>query len=194
MFVSNRGSPPFRSSGPAIRTPGLVPTLLVTGVWVGSIAWANAAETPIGNLPFSAGHAVADSVIVTPNAFQGSDVERINQAIEAAVGAGAKVVIPRWNHAQGGKTETWLLDAAILLRSNTTLVLDNCRIKLSDRCRDNMMRSANCGLGITEIEPISNIYIRGIGNVVLEGADHPRATGDNGKTLGKPTWQERSLP
>ncbi|MBT3398747.1 MAG: hypothetical protein HN420_02025 [Rhodospirillaceae bacterium] len=133
-------------------------------------------------------HSMADSVTVTPNAFQGSDAERINQAIEAAVSTGATVVIPRWNHAEKGKTETWLLDAAILLRSNTTLVLDNCRIKLSDRCRDNMLRSANCGLGITEIEPMSNIHIRGVGNVVLEGADHPRATGDSGKTLGKHTY------
>jgi hypothetical protein len=50
------------------------------------------------------------------------------------------------------------------------------------------MRSANCGLGITDIEPMQNISIRGIGHVVLEGADHPRATGDSGKTLGTRTY------
>ena len=188
MFVSNHDFPSFRSSRPAIRISGLVPASLVSVVLVWSTAWTSAAETPIGSLPLSGDHAMADSAFVTPNAFQGSDTERINQAIEAAVGVGATVVIPRWNYATGGKTETWLLDAAVLLRSNTTLVLDNCRIKLSDRCRDNMMRSANCGLGITEIEPMSNIHIRGVGNVVFEGADHPRATGDSGKTLGKPTY------
>jgi hypothetical protein len=157
------------------------------GVLVGAAAAANAAEPPIGSSPLTA-CTVTNSAVVTPNAFQGSDVERINQAIAAAVEAGASVVIPRWNHTADGTTETWLLDAAILLQSNTTLVLDNCRIKLSDRCRDNMLRSANCGLGVSEIKPLNNIHIRGVGNAVLEGADHPRATGDSGKTLGKPTY------
>jgi hypothetical protein len=50
------------------------------------------------------------------------------------------------------------------------------------------MRSANCGRGITEIRPLRNIHIRGIGAAVLEGADHPRATGDSAKTLGAQTY------
>ena len=36
--------------------------------------------------------------------------------------------------------------------------------------------------------PPHNCHIRGIGAVVLEGADHPRATGDSGKTLGQRTY------
>ncbi len=75
------------------------------------------------------------------------------------------------------------MDRAILLPKNTTLVLDNCRLKLSDRCRDNFIRSANCGVGITEIKPLRNIHIIGVGEVVVEGAEHPRATGDAGKAL-----------
>ena len=98
------------------------------------------------------------------------------------------MVIPRVNVQGEERREVWLLDSAILVRSNTTLELDNCRIKLSDRCRDNLIRSANCGLGITDIRPLQNIHIRGIGTVVLEGADHPRATGDSGKTLGQRTY------
>lgn len=126
--------------------------------------------------------------VVTPNEFDGTDVERINQAIEAAVAAGCRVVIPRTNLIDGQRRTTWLIDSAILLRSDTTLELDNCHIKLSDRCRDNFMRSANCGLGITDIQPMQNIHICGIGHVVLEGADRPRATGDSGKTLGTKTY------
>jgi len=125
---------------------------------------------------------------VTPNQFQGSDVERINQAIEAAAGSGCRVVIPRINVSTGQQRDVWVLDSAILLRSDTTLELDHCRIKLSDRCRDNIMRSANWGLGITEIQPMRNIHIRGLGRVVLEGADRPRATGDSGKTIGVRTY------
>ena len=128
------------------------------------------------------------SLVVTPNQFKGTDVERINQAIDAAASLGCRVVIPRVNVQGEERREVWLLDSAILVRSNTTLELDNCRIKLSDRCRDNMIRSANCGLGITDIRPMQNIHIRGIGTVVLEGADHPRATGDSGKTLGERTY------
>jgi len=125
---------------------------------------------------------------VTPNDFQGSDVERINQAIIAAAKMGERVVIPRVNHAADGDREIWLLDAAILVRSNTYLELQNCHIKLSDRSRDNMIRSANCGLGITDIEPITNVHIVGKGRAVLEGADKPRATGDSAKTLGERTY------
>ena len=125
---------------------------------------------------------------ITPNDFQGSDVERINLAVQAAAGTGRRVVIPRHNHATDGERDIWLLDAAILLQSDTTLELDNCHIKLSDRCRDNFIRSANCGMGITDIKPMRGIHIYGVGNVLLEGADHPRATGDSGKTLGERTF------
>ena len=65
-------------------------------------------------------------------------------------------------------------------------MLQSCRIKLSDACRDNFFRSANCGIGIEEILPLSNIHIRGEGHTVLEGADHPRATGDGSKVLKNP--------
>jgi len=124
----------------------------------------------------------------TPNEFEGTDVERINRAIEAAAVAGCRAVIPRVNLRGGQRRDLWLLDSAILLRSNTTLELEGCHIKLSDRCRDNFIRSANCGLGITDIKPMRNIHIRGIGEVVLEGADRPRATGDSGKKIGTRTY------
>lgn len=128
-----------------------------------------------------------DAQYLTPNDFQGSDVERINQALQAAAGTGKRVVIPRHN-CSGGERDLWLLDSAILVPGDTTLELDNCHLKLSDQCRDNFIRSANCGVGIAEIEPLRGIHIYGVGNVLLEGADHPRATGDGGKTLGERTY------
>ncbi len=125
---------------------------------------------------------------LTPNDFKGPDVERINQALRAAAGTGRRVVVPRRNRSAEGERDLWLLDSAILVPGDTVLELDNCRLKLSDRCRDNLIRSANCGLGITDIQPLRGIHIRGVGNVLLEGADHPRATGDSGKTLGERTY------
>ena len=134
------------------------------------------------------GHAQAGADAISPNDFQGTDSERINQAIAAAAETGQRVVVPRQNRAANGTRDVWLLDSAILVRSGTVLELENCRLKLSDRCRDNFIRSANCGLGITEIQPMENIHIRGIGRVVLEGADNPRATGDSAKVLGERTF------
>ena len=51
-----------------------------------------------------------------------------------------------------------------------------------------MIRSANCGLGITDIQPMRQIHIYGVGSVLLQGAERPRATGDSGKTLGERTY------
>jgi hypothetical protein len=127
--------------------------------------------------------------VVTPNDFAGSDVARINQAIAVGVETGKRVVVPKQNRLADGSTrDVWLLDSAILVRSGTTLVLENCHLKLSDQCRDNFIRSGNCGVGITEIEPMRDVHILGVGRVVLEGADRPRATGDSAKTLGERTY------
>lgn len=128
-------------------------------------------------------HLVASSAI-SPNDFQGTDSERINQAVAVGAARRVPIVVPRENHREDGSRDLWLLDTAILVPSGTTLYLENCHLKLSDQCRDNFIRSANCGLGITEIAPITDIHIQGIGSVLLEGADRPRATGDSAKTLG----------
>ena len=110
-----------------------------------------------------------------------TDSDTLAAAIAGRGADGVVVIEPR---LAGGEERTyWLLDRAILLPSNTTVILRNCKLKLSDRCRDNFFRSANCGLGIEENETLYNIHIKGEGDAVLEGADHPRATGDSGKIL-----------
>ena len=125
----------------------------------------------------------------------GSDSERINRAIRES--DDGFVVIPRRISDAEPERDWWLLDEAILLPSDTTVILHDCRIKLSDRCRDNFFRSANCGLGVEDIKPLSNIHIVGEGRVVLEGADHPRSTGDSSKHIRRTSphdpdvWMER---
>jgi polygalacturonase len=117
---------------------------------------------------------------ITPNQYKGNDVQRIRSAIEAAKVKTGKVIIPSKN-ANG--SNLWLLDSAILLPGNITVILDNCTIQLSDQCRDNMFRSDNVGIGITDPVRIENISIIGIGDVILKGANNPRATGDGARTL-----------
>jgi hypothetical protein len=122
---------------------------------------------------------------ITPNQFKGSDIQRIRSAINAAKGKSNKVVIPSRNSNGSG---FWLIDSAILLPGEMTVILDNCTIQLSDSCRDNMFRSDNVGEGIMNPEWLKDISIIGTGHVILKGAKNPRATGDSGKTLGKATY------
>ena len=119
-------------------------------------------------------------VDITPNQFKGSDTERIQAAVKKASETTGKVVIPA---ANSNGTNIWLLDSAILLPSDIEVILENCTIQLSDSCRDNMFRSNNVGLGITDPEWNRKISIIGIGDVLLIGADNPRATGDGARTL-----------
>ena len=124
--------------------------------------------------------------MVNVNDFHGlCDNEVLENAI-AAKGADGIVLIPPRQSDVEPERDYWLLDRAILLPANTTVVLQNATIKLSDNCRDNFFRTANCGIGIEFPEPISNVHIRGEGRCVLQGADHPRATGDETKQLHAP--------
>ncbi len=122
-----------------------------------------------------------------PNNFGGTDSARIKSAVAAASAAGVnQVTITERKNPDGRKY--WLIDEAITLPDNMEVIIDNCKIKLSDNCRDNFFRSANCGIGIKKIKPLENIRITGKGNAVLEGADHPRSTGDSGKILNDITY------
>ena len=117
--------------------------------------------------------------------LRSSDSETLNAAILARGDDGIVVIEPRVAKNEPERRH-WLLDEAILLPSNTTVILRNAKLKLSDKCRDNFFRSANCGLGIEENELLSNIHIKGEGSAVLEGADHPRASGDGSKMIKMP--------
>ena len=130
----------------------------------------------------------SESRQISPNDFSGSDIQRIQQAVDSASKTGYLAVIPRYN-ANG--TNIWKIDRPILLPSNITVLLKNCTIQLSDSCRDNMFRSNNVGIGTTVTTWNHSIKILGIGDVVLKGADNPRATGDGAKTLSLDPLNEK---
>lgn len=114
-----------------------------------------------------------------------TDSETLENALCNIRPDGILVIPPRESDIEPER-DWWLIDRAILLPANTTVILQNCKIKLSDKCRDNFFRTANCGLGIEDIDEISNVHIRGEGLCILEGADHPRATGDSEKIIANP--------
>ena len=117
---------------------------------------------------------------ITPNQFEGTDTQRIQSAIEKAKNTANRIYIPAQN---SNGTNVWLLDSAILVPTNMTIILDNCTLQLSDKCRDNMFRSNNAGLGITDPVWNKNIHIIGMGDVYLKGANNPRSTGDSARLL-----------
>jgi len=124
--------------------------------------------------------------MINVNDYPGrTDSETIENALRHRQPDGIVLIPPRQSTREPERSH-WLLDRAILLEEGTTVVLQNCTLKLSDRCRDNFFRSANCGMGIADPQPITNIHIRGEGLCRLVGADHPRATGDSSKTLSDP--------
>lgn len=119
---------------------------------------------------------------VSPNDIaSGTQIERINEAINRAIKTNRRIVIPRVDEIEG--TNKWLIDSAIVLPSNITIELNNCHIQQSDLCRDNIFRTANVEVGKTTFETLENIHIKGIGTVILEGANNPRSTGDWNKKL-----------
>ena len=139
-------------------------------VWVAGFAWIGVFAAPRGTI-----------TVNVNDVSGGSDSERINRAVRA----GGRVIIPPRVSDVEPSRDWWLLDEAVTLPSDTTVILRDCRLKLSDKCRDNFFRSANCGFGFATNATFRNIHILGEGRAVLEGADHPRATGDGGKFLRK---------
>ena len=118
-----------------------------------------------------------------------SDSDAIDAAL-AQLGDDRTLYLPRRKAAEDPDRDWWLIDRAILLPANTTLIIDDCTVKLSDRARDNFIRSANCGMGLGGFDHLEHIYIRGVGGARLLGADHPRSTGDSEKQNNCPCPHE----
>ena len=119
-------------------------------------------------------------MVYTSN-FKGStDIEIIENTVSAKEADNIVVIEPKKDGTP------WLIDRAILIPEDTTIIIRGCKIKLSDKCRDNFFRTNNCGIGIHEPKKIKNVHIKGEGNAILEGADHPRATGDGSKIIKNP--------
>jgi hypothetical protein len=134
-----------------------------------------------GNYPV--GSNSTDSI--SANFYSGfgySDTKKIQLALDLARSKNQKLVIAN-NYERN--SSVWLIDSAILLNSNEYIIIRNAKLKLTDSSRDNIFRTANCGIGITNAasNPVNGITIEGIGNAVLEGADNPRSSGDYRKAL-----------
>ncbi len=108
--------------------------------------------------------------VITPNDFKGTDSERIEKAIDAAVKAGSyRIHVPAYNEAR--KDNIWLIDRAIILPSDFSLILDGATIELAPGVQDNIVR--NAAAGVKGAKPDKNVEVIGIG--------HAKATLSGGK-------------
>ena len=113
--------------------------------------------------------------------------EAIEAAIAAAQGSGAPATVVL-------DAQDWRIDMAVLLPSNTELVIDGCTLKLGDGVFDNIIRPAGIEpnpadpYGVcSTVEPTDNIRITGRNGAVIEGADNPY-TAANPKTGVVEPW------
>jgi len=123
---------------------------------------------------------------ISPNQFEnGSDSDRIEAAIAEALRTGVNSVeIPRMNHKTG--KPIWLIDRAVLIPSDFTLVLSDCLVRLAPGTKDNIL--ANAGSRTSPLSGNKNIRVLGKGSPVLSGGvgSHWDKPGDkNGwRTIG----------
>lgn len=118
--------------------------------------------------------------VISPNDYTGTDTVKIQLAANDASSQEIPMLIPK----KDGSNTPWDIEDAILLGSNTTIIIDGAILQLTDTSRDNFFRTENCGLGFTSpYTELENIHILGKNNPILRGADNPRASGDSGKIL-----------
>lgn len=159
--------------------------LLLSCITWSLCCWSDPASLPAaeGTTP-AAG--IATDAPVSPNQFErGSDSDRIEAAIAEALKTGVNAVaIPRMNRKTG--KPLWLVERAILLPSDFTLLLNDCLVRLAPGTKDNIL--ANAGSRTSPPSANENIRILGRGNAVLSGGlvSHWEKPGDkNGwRTIG----------
>ena len=91
-----------------------------------------------------------------------TDSDLIENAIALALTGNRVVSIPTISPINGN---TWLLDRAIQLPNDFTLILNNCYIKLKNGVNDNIIRTEN----VADLSTGQNINIIGIGNAAIDG-------------------------
>ena len=121
-----------------------------------------------------------------------TDSEMLNAAVIASKDAGI-LTIPPINPRNG--KNVYIIDEAILLPSDFTLVLDNCHLKLAPNAMCNIIRNENLyrdGYNTLEGEQ-KNIRIIGKGNALLDGEGHNDVFEWSSKKDGRPSVYVNNL-
>ena len=102
----------------------------------------------------------------------GSDADMIQAAVDAAAKKGQSVLVPKYNVRTG--KDLWEIDKTVLLHTSTTLILQNCHLRMADGAICNMFMNSNArtDAALTEAGKQSYITIRGEGKAILDGGKH----------------------
>ena len=101
-----------------------------------------------------------------------SDSDMIQAAVDLARETGQAVVIPKKNRRT--HRDIWEIDKTIVLYSESTIILQNCHLRMADGAICNMFASLYARTPMAmEAENIQrNITIRGVGKAILDGGKH----------------------
>ena len=111
---------------------------------------------------------------VNPNMYMDAadDAEMIQRAVDEAARSGDTVSVLRRNERTGA--DVWVLPRAVRLHSGSTVLLDNCHLRLADGAFDNAFKNDFARTeeaGLPENRQY-DIRIIGRGNAVLDGGNH----------------------
>jgi len=133
-------------------------------------------------------HKEKGSVCVKPEDFEGAGIsEKITNALDFLNECNGGTILFKDN-------PVYLISEAIALPSNTTMIVDGCKIKLADNIFDNIIRSGNLDIDeadpygyAKQLLPAQNIKVLGKNGAEIEGAEN-FYEGVNPKTGVKEKW------
>ncbi|MDR1717536.1 MAG: hypothetical protein LBS20_17005 [Prevotella sp.] len=128
------------------------------------------------------------SIVVKPEDFEGKNIsEKISNALSFLKECDGGTILFKHD-------DVYLITEAIVLPSNTTMIVDGCKIKLADQIFDNIIRSGNLDIDeqnpnsyVKQLLPAKNIKIIGKNGAVIEGAEN-FYEGVNPKTGVREKW------
>lgn len=128
------------------------------------------------------------SIVVKPEDFEGKNIsEKISNALSFLNKCNGGTILFKDN-------PVYLISEAIALPSNTTMIVDGCKIKLGDQIFDNVIRSGNLDIDeqnpnsyVKQLLPAKDIRIVGKNGAIIEGAEN-FYEGVNPKTGVKEKW------
>ena len=82
--------------------------------------------------------------MITPNLFlnAATDDEMIQKAVNKANKKKTYVNIPKYNKRTN--SNIWIITKAILLNSNSKIILNGCHLRMADNVFTNMFKNSNC--------------------------------------------------
>ena len=112
--------------------------------------------------------------VISPNEYKhlASDSAMIQAAVDEAVKVGATVEIPSFNERT--QKNIWELDVGIRLHSGSSVVLDNCHLRLMDNKYIHFFQNSNLidgDLSVKKADRQYDISLVGRGNAVLDGGN-----------------------